>query len=174
MRIRINTKKIKALYPCQNRLDNWLLHHEKFDGDLVDFLRLPNITYFDKVWVACRVMPRFLVEVFALDCAAAANAADAAAASHAAYAAASYAAATASDAASYAAAAASTATAAAAAADGAAIAAAAVVDAAAANAERQRQGESIIYLVSNTSKRECDLYNVQNTKTKPTPAVDKL
>ncbi len=81
MKIKINTDIIKSLNPCKGRLDNWLLHYKAFEGDLVEFLDLPDISYTDKVWVAVRVMPRFLVEVFAIDCAfnaAADSAADAA------------------------------------------------------------------------------------------------
>ena len=84
MKIKINTDIIKSLSPCKDRLDNWLLHYKAFEGDLVEFLDLPNISYSDKIWVSVRVMPRFLVEVFAIDCAF--NAADASYASSAAYA----------------------------------------------------------------------------------------
>jgi hypothetical protein len=69
MKIKINTGIIKSLNPCKNGLDNWLLHYKAFEGDLVEFLDLPNISYSDKIWVAIRVMPRFLVEVFSIDCA---------------------------------------------------------------------------------------------------------
>jgi hypothetical protein len=147
MKIKINTDIIKSLNPCKDRLDNWLVHYKAFEGDLVEFLDLPNISYTDKIWVAVRVMPRFLVEVFAIDCAfnaAADSAADAAyvsdSASDAASVAATYASAAAdSDAACAASAAYS-------AADAYAASAHASV-AAFADWGKQRQIESLIYLI---------------------------
>ena len=92
MKIKINSEIIAALEPCKDRHDNWIAHYKDFDGDILDFLELENITATDKVWVSVRVMPRFLVEVFAIDCAFydadAADAAAAAADADAAYAAA--------------------------------------------------------------------------------------
>ena len=97
MKLKINTKIIKELNPCQDRLDNWLKYYSDFKGDILDFLELENITAQDKVWVSLKLLPREIVEVFSIDCAfsaaadAAAYAADAADAA-AAYAAAAYAA----------------------------------------------------------------------------------
>jgi hypothetical protein len=163
MKIKINTDIIKSLNPCKNRLDNWLLHYKAFEGDLVEFLDLPDISYADKVWVAVRVMPRFLVEVFAIDCAFNAAAADYAAS--AAYAASAYPAAYSASAAAttsaYASDAASVAATYASAADSdaacAASAAYSAADAYAASAHasvaafadwgKQRQIESLIYLI---------------------------
>jgi hypothetical protein len=118
MRIKISTQRIKKLNPCRDRLDNWLKHYPDFEGGITEFLRLENITPQDKIWVAVRVMPRFLGDMFAIDCAmhAAAAAADAVAA----YTGAAYAA------------------------------------DAAADAERQRQMEALIYLISTTTKKECE------------------
>ena len=124
----INTQTIAALNPCNSRFNNWKAHHDSFNGDILEFLELENITPQDKVWVAVRVLPRQLVETFAVDCviAAAAYAADAAA--YAADAADAYAAA-AADAAAYAA------------------------DAAARLQERKKQVECIIELLKKESKR---------------------
>ena len=111
MKIRVNTRRIEKLNPCEDRLENWKRHHANFDGDITEFLRLEGITPQDKVWVAVRLMPRFLVEVFAIDCAmnaaanAAANATDAANAFW--------------------------------------------------DAERQRQVEALIHLISTTTRKEC-------------------
>lgn len=69
MKIKINTKVIRALQPCTDRLVHWLNHYPTFSGDIQEFLQLEHITAADKVWVALRVLPRFLVEVFAIDCA---------------------------------------------------------------------------------------------------------
>jgi hypothetical protein len=68
MKIRVNTKKLKSLYSWEYRLDNWLAHYSTFDGDIIECLALPNITTRDKVWITLNLMPRFLVEVFAMDC----------------------------------------------------------------------------------------------------------
>ncbi len=145
MKIIINKEIIKSLKPCANRYENYLKHYSDFEGYLEEFLDLEHISHTDKIWLSVRVMPMFLAEVFAIDCAVNAIAntnsvADAAAA----YAATAYAA----TAAAYAAYAATDVAAAYAAAAYAAYAAAAA-DAAAAYAERQRQIESIIYLVQS-------------------------
>ena len=86
--MKINTKIISDLKPCRDRHVNWIEHYSDFDGDILDFLELDKITAEYKVWVAVRVMPRLLVEVFAIDCAlsAYASAADAAAYASSAYA----------------------------------------------------------------------------------------
>ena len=67
--MKINAKIISDLKPCRDRHINWIEHYSDFDGDILDFLELDKITADDKVWVAVRVMPRLLVEVFAIDCA---------------------------------------------------------------------------------------------------------
>ena len=103
MKLKINTDKIKALNPCQARYDNWLKHYDNFNGNILKFLELEKITPRDKIWVSVRVLPRELVEIFAIDCAFSASVS--ATASAAAYAAA-YAAYAAADTAAYAAAAA--------------------------------------------------------------------
>jgi uncharacterized membrane protein YbaN (DUF454 family) len=186
MKILINTKRIEALKPCQARLDNWMQHYPKFSGDITEFLRLGAITPQDKIWVAVRLMPRFLVEVFAIDCAtntaSAATTATAAtagerlaammAATTATAATAAYAAAAADDAAAYAAAFAAFAATDDTAADAAAAACAAhsrvgtyAATAAAyaaafaatdAASERQRQIELLCYLITTTTKKYCE------------------
>ena len=70
----INTEILKSLNPCPDRYKVWLKHHKKFDGSIIEFLELDKIPAKDKIWVAVRVMPRFLVEVFAIDCAFSASA----------------------------------------------------------------------------------------------------
>ena len=150
MKIKIDNEIIKSLKPCTDRYQNYLDHYSDFEGHIEDFLDLDHISHADKIWVSVRVMPRFLVECFAIDCAVAAADAAAAAAANAdvAAAVAAYvAAANAAYVAAYVAAAN-----AADAADAAAYAYAA--DAAAyaganAYAEKQRQIESIIYLIQN-------------------------
>ena len=107
MKIRINKYVISKLNPCNDRHENYIKYYNDFDGDILKFLELEKITAQDKIWVAVRVLPRDILEVFAIDCAfAAAYAADAAAYAADAYAAyaAAYSAAYAADAAAYAAA----------------------------------------------------------------------
>lgn len=123
MDVRVNKEIIKSLKPCADRYENYLKYYNDFDGQLEEFLDLENITYQDKIWVAVRLMPRFLAEVFAIDCAVRSAAADCAAVAVAAVADCAVAVAT----------------------------AAAADCAVAANytAERQNQIESIIYLIQN-------------------------
>ena len=137
MKILINHEVIKKLKPCEDRYENYLNHYADFEGNIEDFLDFPLITHEDKLWVSLRLIPRFLIEVFSVDCAVNAYAyADAYAA--AAYAAAAYAAYAADAAAAYAAYAAD-----------AADAAAASYAYAAKHTEKQRQIESLIYLIQN-------------------------
>ena len=152
--MRINTAMILELRPCQSRLDNYLQYYAQFDGTIEDFIKLPDITHQDKLWVILRLIPRFELEVFAIDCAvsvifhsAYAAYADAAAYAAAAYAdAAAYAAAAYADAAAYAAAAYADAAYADAAAYAAAAYAAAAYDV---DIERKRQLNVLVYLVNN-------------------------
>jgi hypothetical protein len=132
MKILVNLEVIKSLKPCLNRYENYLKHYTDFEGSLEDFLDLPEVTHNDKLWVSLRLMPRFLAEVFAIDCAAASASASAYAAAYAASAAATAAAYAASASAAYAA----------------AVAASAAYAAAGAS-EKQRQIEALIYLIQN-------------------------
>lgn len=68
-RIVVTTESIKALKPCQDRLNNYLVHHKDFKGSLTQFLKLKRITNLDKIWVAIQVMPLPELEYFAIDCA---------------------------------------------------------------------------------------------------------
>ena len=152
--IKINTEVIKTLNPCEDRFSNWKLHYDCFNGTILDFLELEKITPRDKIWVSVRVLPKELVEIFAIDCAFSASYTDAAYAAvyaAAAYAADAYAAAAyAADAAAYAAAAY--------AADAAVYAAVYAADAAAyaaaaadfaAVAERENQVDALIMLIED-------------------------
>ncbi len=57
----INTKVIKDLNPCQDRLDNWIKFYDNKDFTYAQFLGLKNITQEDKMWVCFRVMdPKLL------------------------------------------------------------------------------------------------------------------
>jgi len=94
---KITLKEIRDLDPCY---DPSLHMKEDWEGTLVDFLQIDVIPNHNRIWVAVRLAPRTLVEIFAIDCAFAAHA-DAAAA-HAAYAAAAAYAAYAADAYAYA------------------------------------------------------------------------
>jgi len=131
LKIKIDTALVKSLNPCRGAYENWLKHHADFSGDILEALALPNILVEHKIWVCVRVLPRELVEVFAIDCAVAAADAAAAAAAAAAYAAAAtyYAAAYAAAATYYAA-------------------------AAAAAAERERQLGALAYLVRTWNPKD--------------------
>jgi hypothetical protein len=162
MKIKVNTKILEALNPCEDGLAHWKEHCNDFSGDVVEFLDLPNITWKDKIWVACRLLPRLLVEVFAFDCSLEADVALAFASSdaYADFYAASYDSDSASAFASSVAFAASDSSTysayarAAAAASTYAAYTSAYVSAAAASKEQQRQIESLIYLIQTTSEKE--------------------
>ncbi len=68
MKLTINTKKIEALAPCRDRFDIWKKYYGKKSFDILEFLELDKITTRDKIWVSVRVLPRELIEVFAIDC----------------------------------------------------------------------------------------------------------
>ncbi len=72
--MKINTEIITALKPCKDSFDNYLKHYKDFAGTHEDFVELREISRSDKLWVLIRLMPRFEVEVFAIDCAVAAAA----------------------------------------------------------------------------------------------------
>ncbi len=146
--MKINTKIIKGLNPCKDRLDNYLKYYETADFDVRSFLGLENITHKDKLWVVLRLIPNETKVIFALDCSF--SAADAYAAADACAAAAdACACAAAADACAAAADVAACAAYAAAAADVAACAAAAYADVAAyaRKTEESRQIEALIYLI---------------------------
>jgi hypothetical protein len=69
MKLTINTKKIKSLRPCKDRFENWKKHYGGKEFNILKFLELDKITAHDKIWVSERLLPRELVEVFAIDCA---------------------------------------------------------------------------------------------------------
>jgi hypothetical protein len=82
--MKINTKVIKKLNPCEDRFNNWLKHYDTKTYNLRSFLGLKHITHKDKLWVVLRLIDNDTKVFFALDCSfaayAAAYAADAAAA----------------------------------------------------------------------------------------------
>jgi hypothetical protein len=69
MKLIITEKKIRNLGPCKDRLDNFLKHYPNFKGDFTSFLDLEQITPSDKIWVVIRLIPRVVLEEFAIDCA---------------------------------------------------------------------------------------------------------
>ena len=157
MKIRINSDIIKALYPCKDRLENWMMNYPSFDGDIQKFLTLSHINHSDKLWVALRLMPQFLVEVFAIDCAfeASHNFNDTYTAAHAAaHATATTASDAASDAATYPTAAAYAATYAAYAATYTATYATTTYTTTATIHEQSRQLDALQYLIRTTKRRE--------------------
>ena len=127
--MRITAELIQSFNSCRVGLDNYLKHFGTKETDLVSILESENIPHKHKIWLATKVLPNDVIEIFAWDCAFHA----------AAYAAAAYAA----DADAAAAAAAADA------ADAAAAYAAYAADADAADAEVQRQVEALIWIIEN-------------------------
>jgi hypothetical protein len=73
--MKITTAKIIKLNPCKNRLHNWLHHYEYRTFTVEKFVDLESISKQDKIWVLIRLLPKFLIEVFAIDCAVTASSA---------------------------------------------------------------------------------------------------
>jgi len=65
----INSKTIKAMRPCTDRFENYLKFYGKKTFTIDQFCELENITTQDKFWVLLRMLDKFNVEVFAIDCA---------------------------------------------------------------------------------------------------------
>ncbi len=66
----ICTGTIKALNPCQDRLDNWLSNYGHTRHlTLREFLSLTEITHEDKLWVVLKLVDNDTKVIFALDCA---------------------------------------------------------------------------------------------------------
>ena len=97
--IPVNAEYIKTLSPCQYGVDNFIQHYGSETISLFELLQSTKIIALHKIWFAIRVLPRHVVETFAINCAfsaadpdaadaphAAAASADAADAAHAAYA----------------------------------------------------------------------------------------
>ena len=61
----INTKYLESLYPCSDRLDNWKLYNDAFEGTLLEFLDLENITHSDKLWVFFRSIDKKVIPLVA-------------------------------------------------------------------------------------------------------------
>ena len=67
--ITINTKKLKELRPCTERFKNWLVNYSEFSGTFTEFLDLPKVNYYDKIWVIKNVLSRDVLEQWAIICA---------------------------------------------------------------------------------------------------------
>lgn len=55
--LKINTKVIKALELHNDLSDYWQKHYNSFNGDILEFLSLENITIMDRLRVAIMVLP---------------------------------------------------------------------------------------------------------------------
>ena len=67
--IKINKNVIKKFNPCKERFDNYLEHYSTFNGSFDDFLDLDKISYFDKIWIAKKVLNKNELVHFAVLCA---------------------------------------------------------------------------------------------------------
>jgi hypothetical protein len=56
--MKLNTEMITKLNPCASRFDNFKQHNPEFDSTMVEFLKLDNITYYDKIWVATKLLTK--------------------------------------------------------------------------------------------------------------------
>ena len=62
----LTIKDIRNLNPCYD--PNKYLP-EDWTGTVVDILNIEECSATDRIWVAVRLIPRFIVEAFAIDCA---------------------------------------------------------------------------------------------------------
>jgi hypothetical protein len=56
--VKLNTEMITKLNPCKSRFDNFKQHNPEFNSTMVEFLKLDNITYYDKIWVATKLLTK--------------------------------------------------------------------------------------------------------------------
>lgn len=56
--MKITVDKVQSLNPCEDRFLNFTTYYPSFEGSVVEFLSLDNITHSDKVWVCVRLMTR--------------------------------------------------------------------------------------------------------------------
>ena len=65
----ITIETIKHYNPCKSGLNNALKYYPKFNGDIIDLLCLENISYSDKIWVACKIVDYKILQKWAVLCA---------------------------------------------------------------------------------------------------------
>jgi len=67
----INKKYLKSLKPCEDRWRNYLTHYSDFEGEIIDFLTLNELSVEDKMWVCLRLetLPLNVIQEFGFRCA---------------------------------------------------------------------------------------------------------
>ena len=65
----IDSTYIRTFNPCSDRINHFENVNPKFNGTIVDLLKLDNITYQDKIWVACKVVDYKILQFWSLECA---------------------------------------------------------------------------------------------------------
>jgi Immunity protein Imm5 len=67
--MRITTELVKSFNPCDDRFNNYKTNYPNSDLHIVDFLKLENITYSDKIWLWKKVATINEAALFGLKCA---------------------------------------------------------------------------------------------------------
>lgn len=67
--MKITTELVKTFNPCKDRFHNYQTNYPNSDLHIVDFLKLENITYNDKIWVWKKVATINEAALFGLKCA---------------------------------------------------------------------------------------------------------
>ena len=67
--MRITNEYVKSFNPCTDRFDNYVKHYPNSDLSIVEFLKLENITYEDKIWVWKNLATINEAAIFGLKCA---------------------------------------------------------------------------------------------------------
>ena len=67
--MKITVKKIESYNPCKSGIDDFKSKHPKFNDKLTVLLSLDDISYNDKVWLACKVVDIKTLQQWGVECA---------------------------------------------------------------------------------------------------------
>ena len=65
----ITAKYIREFNPCADRIVNFESMYPGYNDTMFNFLQLDNITYSDKIWVACKVINYKILQQWSICCA---------------------------------------------------------------------------------------------------------
>ena len=67
--MKINSKFIRRLNPCEDGILDFENKHPDFNGKLSDLLALEDISYNNKIWLATKVAPLKTLQIWSVECA---------------------------------------------------------------------------------------------------------
>lgn len=65
----INSEYIRTLNPCEEGIENFETQYPNFEGTIVDILKLDNVPFDDKVWLATKVVDLKTLQLWSVECA---------------------------------------------------------------------------------------------------------